>query len=67
MELDKSDLSITPGGAQDVVRLPVHTQNWCQGHILDLDKHSPWLSYPFGLHPNLDLPWSIFISDDNLV
>jgi hypothetical protein len=39
----------------------------CQGHILDLGGRSPWLSYPFGLHPNLDLPWSVFVSDDNLI
>jgi hypothetical protein len=25
------------------------------------------LSYPFGLHPNLDLPWSVFVSGDSLV
>jgi hypothetical protein len=47
--------------------LPKHTQYRCQGHILDLDGSLPWLSYPFGLHPNLDLPWSVFVSDDNLI
>jgi hypothetical protein len=66
MDHDKSESGI----AQGKVRLPAmprRTHHRCQGYKLDLGGRSPWLSYPFGLHPNLDLPWSVFVSDDNLV
>src|ERR1700727_2241544 len=58
------------GKAQSLAQPPAwpkHIQCWCQGHKLDLGGCSPWLSYPFSLHPNLDLPWSVFVSGDNLV
>src|ERR1700679_1036297 len=67
---DKLQSSITQGMAEAKARPSAQhkrTHRRCQGHILDLGGRSPWLSYPFGLHPNLDLPWSVFVSDDNLI
>ena len=38
----------------------------CVGYKLELNGSSPFISYPFGLHPLLDLPWMVFIDDDSL-
>ena len=38
----------------------------CKGQRLDIGDRSPWLSYPFGLHPHQDLTWNVFVSNNGL-
>jgi hypothetical protein len=42
-------------------------KKFCKGQKLDIGSRSPWTSYPFGLHPHADLPWSVFVSDESLL
>src|ERR1700691_6049791 len=43
------------------------TMQCCQSYKLELGGRLPWTSYLFGLHPPQDLPWSVFVSDEELL
>jgi hypothetical protein len=53
--------------AQSVPGTAKPKKKFCKGQKLDIGSRSPWTSYPFGLHPHADLPWSVFVSDKSLV
>ena len=40
--------------------------NYCKGYKLELNGSLPFTSYPFGLHPLLDLQWTVFVDDNSL-